>query len=522
MKNIPQITSLVDLLRWRVKQSSEAIAFKFSGKETSYQDFDLAANKVAQGLIDEGCKPDSRVAFLGKNSDTFEFFYGNIKARTVPVAINWRLAAPEIAFILNDSKSELLFIDPEFYELVKPIENEIPKVRKIITMTGTINDWENYKKWRDRQENRDPMLASKAEDDVLHMYTSGTTGLPKGAQLTNANVLNAVSMVDQTWCKDWHEGSVNLICMPVFHVAGGLYAIMGVIFGCKNIIIPEVDPGLILELIESEKIELALFVPAVILFLLQHPKSEETDFTSLKQVIYGASPIAEDTLVKAIETMQCDFWQVYGLTETSGMATTMTPEYHDPAKGKLRSCGQPYPAGVEIKIVGTDNNELGTGEVGEILIKSGAVMKGYWNRPEATAESIVDEWFYSGDAGFFDEDGFLFIHDRVKDMIISGGENIYPAEVENALMSHPQILDAAVVGVPDEKWGETVMGFVILAEDSSINEDEIIAYSREKIAGFKCPKTIKFINEIPRNPTGKVLRKDLREPYWKGKQRNVS
>ena len=184
MKKIPQITSLVDLLRWRVKQSSESIAFKFSGKETSYQDFDIAANKVAQGLIAEGCMPDSRVAFLGKNSDTFEFFYGNMKARTVPVAINWRLAAPEIAFILNDSESEILFVDPEFYELVKPIENEIPKVRKIITMTDTIDDWENYKTWRDRQENRDPMLASKAEDDVLQMYTSGTTGLPKGAQLT--------------------------------------------------------------------------------------------------------------------------------------------------------------------------------------------------------------------------------------------------------------------------------------------------------------------------------------------------
>jgi acyl-CoA synthetase (AMP-forming)/AMP-acid ligase II len=241
----------------------------------------------------------------------------------------------------------------------------------------------------------------------------------------------------------------------------------------------------------------------------------------LRQVVYGASPIAEDTLIKAIETMQCDFWQVYGLTETCGMATTMPPEYHDPAKGKLRSCGQPYP-GIEIKIIDTNNNQLGTGEVGEILIKSGTVMKSYWSRSEATAETIMDDWFYSGDAGFFDEDGFLFIHDRVKDMIISGGENIYPAEVENALMSHPWILDAAVVGIPDEKWGETVMGFVILAEDASISEDEIIAYSREKIAGFKCPKTINFINEIPRNPTGKVLRRELREPYWKGKERNIS
>ena len=522
MARIPQTTSLVDLFRWRVKQSPDNVAFKFLDKETSYQDFDAAANKVAQGFIAGGCKAHARVAYLDKNSDYyFEFVYGTLKSRTVSVAINWRLAAPEVAFVLNDSESEILFVGPEFYELVKQIENEIPKVRKIVTLADSDGDWESYKTWRDRQENIDPMLASEADDDVFVMYTSGTTGLPKGAQLTSANMLSAASTVDQAWCKDWHEGSVNLICMPVFHVAGGLYAALGAIFGCKNIVIKEVDPGLILQLIESEKIELALFVPAVILFLLQHPESSETDFTSLRQVVYGASPIAEDTLVKAIETMQCDFWQVYGLTENCGMGTVMAPEYHDPAKGKLRSCGQPYP-GVEIKIVDTDNNRLGVGEVGEILIKSGTVMKGYLNRPEATAEAIVGDWFFTGDAGFFDEDGFLFIHDRVKDMIISGAENIYPAEVENALMSHPQILDAAVVGIPDEKWGETVMGFVILAEDSSVSEDEIIAYSREKIAGFKCPKTIKFINEIPRNPTGKVLRKDLREPYWKGKQRNVS
>jgi acyl-CoA synthetase (AMP-forming)/AMP-acid ligase II len=297
-----------------------------------------------------------------------------------------------------DSESEILFVGPEFHELVKQIEDEIPKVRKIITLADSDSDWESYKAWRDRQENRDPMLASEADDDVFVMYTSGTTGLPKGAQLTSANMLSAVSIVDQAWCKDWHEGSVNLICMPVFHVAGVLYAIMGAIFGCKNIIIPEVDPGLILQLIESEKIELALFVPAVILFLLQHPKSKETDFTSLSQVVYGASPIAEDTLVKAIDKMQCDFWQAYGLTETCGIGTVMAPEYHDPAKGKLRSCGQPYP-GMEIKIVDTNNNRVGAGEVGEILIKSGTVMKGYLNRPEATAEAIVDDWFFTGDAG---------------------------------------------------------------------------------------------------------------------------
>ena len=219
--------------------------------------------------------------------------------------------------------------------------------------------------------------------------------------------------------------------------------------------------------------------------------------------------------------MGCEFWQVYGLTETSGIGTTLSPEFHDPEKGKLRSCGEAY-TGVDIRIVDTDGTECKQGDVGEIQIKSDVIMKGYWKRDEANSESIVDDWFFSGDAGFFDEDGFLFIHDRVKDMIISGGENIYPAEVENALMSHPDIIDAAVVGVPDDKWGETVKSFVILAEGINHSEDDIIAYAKKQIASYKCPTSVEFINDIPRNPSGKILRRVLREPYWDDEGRNVS
>ena len=219
--------------------------------------------------------------------------------------------------------------------------------------------------------------------------------------------------------------------------------------------------------------------------------------------------------------MDCEFWQVYGLTETNGAVTFLSPEDHDPSKGKLRSCGKPG-YGAEIKVVDTKGENLPTGKVGEIIIKSGNNMKGYWNRPEATNESVVDDWFYSGDAGFFDEEGFLFIHDRVKDMIVSGAENIYPAEVENALMSHREIVDAAVVGIPDDKWGEAVKGFVVLSEGADLEESEIISYARTQIAAYKCPRTIDFVSELPRNPSGKILRRELRDPYWEGKERQVS
>ena len=255
-----------------------------------------------------------------------------------------------------------------------------------------------------------------------------------------------------------------------------------------------------------------------------------------------------------MDVMGCEFWQVYGLTETSGIGTTLAPEYHDPTKGKLRSCGQAY-TGVDIRIINQDGTECQQGDVGEIQIRSDVILKGYWKRDEANAESIVDEWFYTGDAGFFDEDDFLYIHDRVKDMIISGGENIYPAEVENALMSHPDIIDAAVVGVPDDKWGETVKAFITLRNDveetatdflnkideymndgidfaneltnkgselANYIESEIISYSKEQIASYKCPTSIEFIKDIPRNPSGKILRRVLREPFWDEKGRNVS
>ena len=230
---------------------------------------------------------------------------------------------------------------------------------------------------------------------------------------------------------------------------------------------------------------------------------------------------AEDTVTKAIEIMKCGFYQVYGLTETSGAITCLIPEDHDPQRNKLRSCGKALP-GVEIKIIDEDGMEVSQGNVGEILTKSDLNMKGYWNNSEATEKSIQDEWFYSGDAGFFDEEGFLYIHDRVKDMIVSGGENIYPAEVENALMSHAEILDAAVIGVPDEKWGESAKGFVVLSKDSNLSSEDIISFTKSKIASYKCPKSIEFIEMLPRNPSGKVLRRELRAPYWEGQDRGVS
>jgi acyl-CoA synthetase (AMP-forming)/AMP-acid ligase II len=251
------------------------------------------------------------------------------------------------------------------------------------------------------------------------------------------------------------------------------------------------------------------------------PNFREVNWSSLKQVFYGASPITEDLLRLAVEVMGARFTQLYGLTETVGAATFLPPEAHDPDWGKLRSCGVPWPAAI-VRCVDADGNSVPTGEVGEIVVKSGFVMKGYWNRPEATEESIKDGFFYTGDAGYFDEDGFLFIHDRVKDMIVSGGENVYPAEVENAIFGHPDVADVAVIGIPDEKWGESVKAIIVAKEGTNPTPESIIALAKERIAGYKCPKSVDTIDALPRNPSGKILRKDLREPYWAGQERRVS
>ncbi len=512
--------SLAESLRWRCKESASDTAIKFLDREQTYSQLDSNANHIAQGLLNLDIKPDSRIAYLAKNTDYFfEIFYGALKAKAVVVGVNWRLAAEEVAYVLEDSKSEILFVSPDFFNIIDEIEERLPFIKKIVCLDGEHKDWINYLTWKNSSEDIDPQLPTNENDDVVQLYTSGTTGNPKGVQLTNKNFYAATD--NTLGIIPFPSGSKAMVCMPVYHVAGTNFGIWGLLQGCNNIIIPEVDPGLILDLVESEKIELTLWVPAVILFLLQHPNAEKTDFSSLKVVVYGASPIAEDTLTKAINLMKCGFYQVYGLTETTGGITCLISEDHDPKRGKLRSCGKALP-GVDIKIIDEEGKELQQGAVGEILIKSNFNMKGYWNNPKATEQSIQKDWFYSGDAGFLDEEGFLYIHDRVKDMILSGGENIYPAEVENALMSHDEILDAAVVGVPDDKWGESTKAFVVLSKENSMNESEIISYTKSKIASYKCPKTIEFLDMLPRNPSGKVLRRELRAPYWEGKDRGVS
>lgn len=522
MSGVDRLGALADISRVHAAERPDSVALDFGGRTTSYGELDERASRVACGLIGLGQAPGARIGYLGRNVDRYwEVVFGNLKARTVPVGINWRLAAPELAFVVADAECEVLFVGRDFYAVVEAVRPELPRLKAVIAMDGGHPEWPAYESWRDNHDARDPWLPHEADDDILQVYTSGTTGLPKGVRLTNANYLSILRNPPPE-VSPYTPEDVILVAMPFFHVAGVNMGVNTLAHGARGVVVADIDPNALLRLIPEKGITQAMLVPAVIQALIQQPDAERADFSRLKRMTYGGSPIPEAVLSRATALLGCDFMQAYGLTETTGgPCTYLPPADHDPARGKLRSCGVPAP-GREVRVVDAAGRALPTREVGEIVVRAPCVMKGYWKREDATAEAVVDGWFHTGDAGYFDEEGYLYLHDRVKEMIVSGGENIYPAEVENALAGHPAVRDVAAIGVPDERWGEAVKAIVSLRPGLAATASELIDYARERIAGYKLPKSVDFVDSIPRNPSGKILRRELRQPYWAGRDRLVN
>ncbi|MBU6373006.1 MAG: long-chain-fatty-acid--CoA ligase [Alphaproteobacteria bacterium] len=521
MIDLSKAKTLADILRAQADARPTDPAFVKDGAVTSFAEFDARASRIAQRLLAAGLTPGERVAILSKNTDAFyEIMFGAAKARATLAPVNFRLAAPEIAYILKDSGARILFVGADFHDLAEKALADLAEKPALIALDGPREGYTLYRPWRDDLATRDPMLKAEADDDVLQLYTSGTTGLPKGVQLTNANYHAFLSLARAVEGFNYQPGERVLNAMPQFHVAGANIGVIATSTGSTTIILKDLAPAAALGLIEQHKIAHAFFVPAVILMLLQAPEMATANLTSLKTIAYGASPIAEELLLKAQERFGCRFLQLYGMTETVGAATFLPPEAHDPARGKLRSCGLAWP-GIDVEIVDADGKPLPPGQVGEIVIRAPVVMKGYWNKPDATADTIRNGWLHTGDAAYKDEEGFFFIYDRVKDMIVTGGENVYPAEVENAIFGHPAVADVAVIGVPDDKWGEAVKAVVVAKPGATIDPAAIIAHAKERIAGYKVPKSIDVVDAIPRNPSGKILRRELRKPYWEGRSRQV-
>jgi long-chain acyl-CoA synthetase len=515
--------SLASIVREHARRRGDRPAITYGSRTIRWGELDARSSRVAQGLLAAGLTAQDRVAFVDKNGpEYFEVLFGGGKVNVVNVAVNWRLLPGEMAWIVNDAGARMLFVGPDFVRHLDEMQPALKTVEKIVVLGGHVRH-ESYDAWIDRHPPADPGHASAPEDVALQLYTSGTTGLPKGAMLTNANLGSLLHAVGRWWQFD--ETSVNIVCMPLFHIGGSGWALVGMEQGCHAILYREFAPPEILDGLERHRITNALFVPAMLQFLSAVPGAAERDYSALRSIVYGASPITNEVLVRSMKTFRCPFVQVYGLTETTGAITQLPPEDHateGPRAHRLRSAGKPFPW-VELRIVDpATGRPCAGGEVGEVWTRSPQNFKGYWNKPEETARTLgADGWLRSGDAGYLDEEGYLFLTDRVKDMIISGGENVYPAEVENALSDHPAVADVAVIGVPDARWGETVKAIVVPKPGRTPRAEDIVAFARERLAHFKCPTSVDFVDTLPRNPSGKLLKRELREPYWRDHARRI-
>ncbi len=486
------------------------------------------ASRVGQALRRDGVAAGDRVAFLDRNGIAyFDFLFGGALIGAVSVAVNWRLSPVEMAAIIQDSGAQVLAVHTDYVPALMDIPN-LPDVRQIVVLGDGPKRPDparcRFDDWVAGCPSEDPGHVGSADEVSMQLYTSGTTGLPKGVMLTNANLSTAVSEAGQTFSIG--EDTVSLVAMPLFHIGGSGWALCAMSRGGRSIILRDVDPVVLLELIAAERITEMFIVPAVLMFLLATPQLADTDLSSLRLIFYGASPISEDVLVKCMAAFGCGFCQVYGMTETTGAITALRFEDHDPdgpRRGLLRSAGRPH-EGVELRVVDPDDGrDVELGQVGEVWTRSRYNMAGYWRKETETATTIdSDGWLRTGDAGYLDAQGYLYLHDRIKDMIVSGGENIYPAEVENVLLAHPAVADAAVIGVPDEKWGETVKGIVVLAPGARLDESGIISHCRENLAHYKSPTSVEAVEVLPRNPSGKILKRELRAPYWADRGRSIN
>jgi acyl-CoA synthetase (AMP-forming)/AMP-acid ligase II len=479
---------------------------------------EAATGRVARALQAAGLHKGDRIAWLGKNSVLyFTLLFGAARLGVVMAPVGWRLAAPERRFIVDDTEARLLFAGAGFTDDARALAAELPRVQRVF-------DENEAWGWIDAAPAA-TFTPSAPDDAILQLYTSGTTGLPKGVELSNRNLFGlrrAGIQAGLPWAA-WDDHEVVMVAMPCAHIGGtglGFMALAGGVCGC---VMAEFTPDGVFDAIRDEGVTRFFAVPAALQMLVNHPRCAQTDFGRLKYIFYGAAPIPLALLRQCVMAFGCKFVQAYGMTETTGTVVALPPEDHDPnGSPRMRAAGKPLP-GVEVKVVGTDGQALSHGQVGEIVTRSLNNMLGYWKQPEATARTkTADGWVHTGDAGYLDDDGYVYIHDRVKDMIISGGENVYPAEVENAIYGHPDVAEVAVIGVPDDTWGEAVKAVCVPRPGKQIDPAAIIAWARERIAGFKVPKSVDVVAELPRNPTGKILRRALRAPYWQGRERQVN
>lgn len=503
------------------------LAIAHGSRRFTYAQFNSSVNRLANALYRLGIRKGDNVAVLQYNyPETLESVFACFKAGCGAVPINFRLHPNEFAFIIDHSEAKAVIISPEFNESIVDIRDRIPQATHLITLSsaeGELMDYENLiSKEPDEFEDAD------VEPDALAwlFYTSGTTGLPKGAMLTHRNLVAMTMNFYADICPGFGPNDVILHAAPLSH-GSGLYALPNIAKGATNVILESksFDAELVFKTIEQYRVTNMFAAPTMVKMMIDSPASERFDHGSLRALNYGGAPMLVEDLKEAMEKLGPCLVQLFGQAE-SPMTITYLAHHDHVLEGtpkqmkRLASAGIPR-TDVEVKIFDADDNELPPGEMGEIVTRSDLVMKGYWRNPEATADTLRNGWLHTGDVGFMDESGYLFIMDRSKDMIISGGENIYPREIEEVIVQHPAVREVAVIGVPDQKWGEAIKAVVSLNPGQSLTEDDLISFCKDNIASYKKPKSVDFVDELPKNNYGKILKRELRAKYWADKERKV-
>ncbi|HKJ33167.1 MAG TPA: long-chain-fatty-acid--CoA ligase [Balneolales bacterium] len=481
-------------------------------------------NRLANAIIGLGIEKGDRIAVLSHNCHQYvEFYFAAAKAGTPIVPLNYRSNDKEISYILNDSEAKMLIFNAAYDSLVEQIKDKTENLKHLISFNGIIKGASDYEEVLSKASDIEPKVSLDEDDIAVLGYTGGTTGLPKGVMTTHKNII--ASCYNTALERLISPETIFLNVPPMFHAgdANSMFAYSFV--GATNVILDSFSPEGVLQNIEKHKVTSVLLVPSMVLFILQYPDVRKFDTKTLNTIYYGTAPMPLKPLRQAMDIFGCGFSQTYGTTETFVPISILKPKDHildgdENMIKRMKSAGREV-VGVQVKIVDKNNIELGINQIGEIIVKGDNVMKGYWKKPQLTQKVIKAGWYYTGDMGMIDDLGYIYIVDRKKDMIISGGENIYPKEVENVLYGHPAVVEASVIGVPDDIWGEVVKAFIIKKPNTDINENELIEYCAKHLARYKKPKSIDFVEQFPRSTAGKILKRELKKPFWTNKERKV-
>ncbi len=516
----PEIRTLGDVPAYYARRDPQRIAFRSRGNAVRFAAFERICRQVAHYLLARGTAPGSLVGFLGKNSFDFYFaLFGCAKTQAALVVLNWRLSAGELAAQVEDSRARLVVVERELEPLwVQACQS----LGAAAPETLWIDADDTLQKRVAAQPTTQPDVAVCEEDTAFQLYTSGTTGRPKGVMHSHGSInrMRLCEHLEPSY--QWREGDSFINALPNFHLLHIGIALQCLYNGVAIAIVRQFEPAGMLAAIAAERPTLLTLTPTMLQLLLEHPDAATTDFSSLRLTLYAGSPISLGLIKRAMAAMPCQFMQFYGSTESGGAASILRPQEHDlTSESRLQSCGRPLPL-IEFKIVDAKGDAVADGMPGELLIRAPSITKGYWRQPEATAAVLQNGWYRTGDIARRDPDGLYYIVDRAKDMIVSGGENIYSVEVENVLSTHPGVVAVAVIGVPDERWGEAVKALVIRREGHHMDEVALIGFCRGRLAAYKVPKSVEFVERFPLVPSGKISKRELRERYWKGSGRGVA